>query len=102
MGEGGGQHRNHRLLNVTIHSDATTVFTPGFLDAAAQAVDKPMPRKSLYKHILGGFVIAVVAGLMYSGDVSSEAGIAIIMGVAAALGIYETGRRKGHKEGPNR
>lgn len=48
---------------------------------------------------LGGlFVIIIVAALIFTERVPWEPGLLVIVGVAAALGLYEGGRELGRRE----
>lgn len=52
------------------------------------------PSPTTLRFAVGAFVIALMAFLLYAGVVSVEAGLPIIVAVAAGLGIYEMGARR--------
>lgn len=49
------------------------------------------------RHLIGILGILVVTALMFNGTVGSEAGLAVLIGIFAALGAYSMGVRK-HKQ----
>lgn len=48
-----------------------------------------LPSSVSMRHIIGLIIILMMGVLMYTETVSTEVGISIIIGVAAALGLYE-------------
>lgn len=48
---------------------------------------------SYLRWAFGSLVVLVIAALMYAGTVNAQTGVVVIVGVAAALGVYEGGNR---------
>lgn len=46
----------------------------------------------------GVFVVTVVALMIVLGHVADDVGVMVIVGVAAGLGVYETGKSTGRME----
>lgn len=55
------------------------------------------PTKYPLRYVLGFVLIIMMGALMYSETVETAVGISVVIGVAAALGLYEGGARKGGK-----
>lgn len=53
------------------------------------------------KYVLGVIVIILMAALMYTKTIDTGVGITVIIGVLAALGLYEGAKRSGKMRGSN-